>query len=115
VALSCDGEQSYSDGTNEIVRGQQMTVADKTNPKSDSAKLLFDDSGDFIGNFVDRPEGSQDFLVLSLDRKKDEAGVTIEITNATYTRDGDTFELLSKTTTKTLSYNQPVDETLFEP
>jgi hypothetical protein len=115
VVLSCDGEQSYSDATGEIVRGQQITVADKTNLEGDSAKLLFDDAGEFIGNYGDRPEDNGDFLLVNSDRKKDEAGVTVEITNATYTQNGDTFELLSKTTTKILSYNQPIDETLFEP
>jgi hypothetical protein len=115
VVLSCDGERSYSDTTGEIVRGQQITVADKTNLEGDNAKLLFDDSGEFIGNYVDRPEDSGDFLLVNSGRKKDDAGVTVEITNATYTQAGDTFKLLSKTTTKTLSYNQLVDETLFEP
>jgi hypothetical protein len=113
VVLSCDGEQSYSDASGEIVRGQQITVADKTNPNSENAKLLFDATGDFIGNYVDRPDDGQDYLVVSLDREKDEAGVTVEITNATYVQEGEAFELLSKTTTKTLSYNEPVDESLF--
>jgi hypothetical protein len=115
VVLSCDGEQSYSDATGEIVCGQQLTVVDKTNPESDSGKLLFDDSGEFIGNYVDRPDNAQDVLLVISDRLEDEAGVTVESTNATYAQNGDSFELLSKTTTKTLSYNGPVDETLFEP
>jgi hypothetical protein len=115
VILSCDGQQSYGDATGEIVRGQQITVADKTNPDSDSAKLLFDDSGEFIGNYIDRPDDSQDVLLVNSDRKKDDAGMTLEVTNATYWQKGNRFELLSKTTTKTLSYNQPVGEALFEP
>jgi hypothetical protein len=113
VVLSCDGEQSYSDGTGEIVRGQQITVADKTNPESDSSKLLFDDAGNFIGNYIDRPDDNQDYLLVNSGIKKDEAGVVVEITNMTYLQEGDSFELLSKTTTTTLSYDQPVDETLF--
>jgi hypothetical protein len=115
VVLSCDGEQSYSGSTGEIVRGQQIMVADKTNPDSESAKLLFDDAGDFIGNYVDRPEDSQDVLLVNSDRLEDESGVVVLQTNATYLQEDGSFELLSKTTTKTLSYNQPIDETLFEP
>jgi hypothetical protein len=115
VVLSCDGERSYSDDNGEIVRGQQITVADKTNLEGDSAKLLFDDAGDFIGNYVDRPADGQDILLLSLDRKKDETGITVEVTTVTYIQNSDSFELINKTTTKTLSYNQRVDETLFEP
>lgn len=115
VVLSCDGEKSYSDENGEIVRGEQITVADKTNPDSDSGKLLFDEAGEFIGNYVDRPDDGQDILLLSLDRKEDATGITTEVTNVTYIQNGDSFELINKTTTKTLSYNQPVDETLFEP
>lgn len=115
VVLSCDGEQSYSDASGEIVRGQQVIVADKTNPGSDSTKLLFDEMGNFIGNYVDRPEGEQDFLLVNSGLKKDDAGVVIEVTNATYVQEGEVFEPLSKTTTKTLSYNQLVDESLFKP
>lgn len=111
VVLSCDGEHSYSDASGEIVRGQQLTVADKTNPGSDSAKLLFDAEGNFIGNYVDRPDNG--FLIVNSGIQKDETGVITEITNATYRQEGKVFELLSKTTTRTLSYNQPIDETLF--
>lgn len=114
VVLSCDGEQSYSDANGEIVRGQQITVADKTNPDSDSAKLLFDSEGNFVGNYVDRPD-DDDFLVVNSDIKKDETGVVVEVTTVTYTGEDGVFELLSKTTTKTLSYNQPINESLFKP
>jgi hypothetical protein len=112
VILSCDGEQSYNDDSGEIVRGQQMTVGDKTNSDSNSAKLLFDDEGNFIGNYVDRPEDT-DFLVVNSNIKKDDAGVAVEVTTANYAGEDGTFELLSKMTIKTLSYNQPVDEALF--
>jgi hypothetical protein len=112
VVLSCDGEQVYSDGTSEIVRGQQITVAYTTDTESSNAKLLFDDEGNFIGNYINYPDN--DVLLVSSDIQKDDAGVTIEVTSATYRQEGETFELLSKTTTKTLSYNQPVNESLFD-
>jgi hypothetical protein len=114
VVLSCDGEQSYSDTNGEIVRGQQITVADKTNPDSDIAKLLFDSEGNFVGNYVDRPD-DDDFLVVNSDIKKDEVSVVVEVTTATYTGEDGAFELLSKITTQTLSYNQPINESLFKP
>ncbi len=115
VVLSCDGEQSYSDENSEIVRGQQLTVADKTNPESDSAKLIFSDSGDFIANYLDRSDDSEDILVVSSDLKKDETGVIVEVTTTTYVSEDETFERINETTTKTLSFNQPVDESLFRP
>jgi hypothetical protein len=114
VILSCDGEQSYSDATGEVVRGQQITVADKTDPESESAKLLFDTEGNYIGNYIDRPD-DDDFLIVNSGIKKDGAGMIIEVTMSNYVGENGAFELLSKMTTKTLSYNQPVDETLFEP
>jgi hypothetical protein len=112
VILSCDGEQSYSDTTGEVVRGQQVTVADKTNSGGDPARLLFDTEGNFVGNYINRPDDT-DFLVVNSDIAKDEVGVVVEVTTANYTGENQTFELLSKLTTKTLSYNQPVDEALF--
>ncbi len=115
VVLSCDGEQSYSDATGEIVRGQQVTVADRTNSDSDNAKLLFDDEGNLIANYIDRPEDSQDILFVSSGFEKDEAGVVVKVTSATYGVEGDLFGLVNQTTTMTLSYNKPVEETLFEP
>jgi hypothetical protein len=112
VVLSCDGEQSYSDANGEVVRGQQVTVGGKTNSQGHSARLLFDAEGDLTGNYVDRPD-SDDFLIVNSGIRKDDAGVVLEVTVSNYAGEDGAFELLSKLTTKTFSYNEEVDETLF--
>jgi hypothetical protein len=103
---SCDGQQTYGD----VVTGEQVTV----NSNDETTSFLFDETGQFLGLrfYSDDTEGIPlstftNFVV------KD--GLLHSGIVRYYELKGDEAVLLEERVLEVKSYNQPLEETLFEP
>ena len=111
--ISCDGQQSYGD----VVQGEQVSVRLGENNllpgMSDQVmRTVFDEAGQVKGSVVEVPEfGTQ--LVAFGKVETNDSGLTEGMTMYTYSWDGEQAEYAG-TTTLNYTYNQPVDESLFE-
>jgi hypothetical protein len=102
---SCDGQKSYGS----LFTGEQVTVS----ANGEETFLLFDEAGQLLGSASYYSEG--DLVLGVLEDFFFEAGLLQQGTVRSYEIKGDEAVLLEESMLEVQSYNQPLDETLFEP
>lgn len=111
--ISCDGQQAYDD----VLQGEQVSVRFGENLFSpgisgQEAKTIFDEAGQVIGGIYEVPEFGTQLIVYETVETND-LGLTERMVTRTYSWDGEQAEYAG-TTTLEYTYNQPIDESLFE-
>jgi hypothetical protein len=111
MVVSCDGQQSYAD----LISGEQVTVTTMVpNMGELTSSILFGADGKTQGIVSKPPAGfGGEMLIVFEELTLDEANVPTHMKMTTYRLEDDTANFLSTTVMDILSYNQPVDETLF--
>ena len=111
--VSCDGVQSYAG----LVEGEQVTLEMELpaalGEGKTELKMLFGENGQPVGSYTDIPQFGSTLTVYET-YELDDAGVLQKMVFKVYQLTGDEASLMSDTTIEMVSYNEPVDESLFE-
>ena len=111
--ISCDGMQSYGS----LIEGEQVTVSaalPEAAGGDTELRFLFGPDDTLVGSYLDVPPMGPSLMVFDT-YELDASGVPLNVSFTMYQLDGDTPTIFSKTNVATLSYNEPVNETLFTP
>ena len=108
TVVSCDGQQSYAN----LLAGEQVTISTEVpNVGTMISKTIFDASGKALGAAT--TFSGQDMLMIFEERTVDAQNYPTHIKMSMYQLKGDEATLFTTSTIDTLSYNQPLDDSLF--
>lgn len=110
--IRCDGPRSYAG----LVSGEQVTVRtllpdEEGQLVAEEARLLFHD-GEPVALLFDSQAG--ELLAIYEMLERDAAGMIVYLRIQSYLLEGEVAEPFSRAELRVLSYNAPIDETLFE-
>jgi hypothetical protein len=113
TVVSCDGQQSYAD----LISGEQVTVTTTVpNMGELTSRILFGPDGATQGIISTPPAGfGGEMLIVFEELTLDEASVPTHMKMTTYRLEDGAATLFNTTIMDILSYNQPIDESLFAP
>ena len=110
TVVSCDGQQSHAG----LLSGEQVTVTTVVPNIGDmTSKIIFSPDGKTQGAVTSVPGRSGEMLMVFEELTLDASNVPTHMKMTMYQLEGDTATLFSSTAMDILSYNQPLDDSLF--
>jgi hypothetical protein len=108
TVVSCDGQQSYAG----LLSGEQVTISTEVpNLGTMISKTIFDANGKALGAVT--TVSGRDMLMIFEEMTLDAQNYPTHIKMSMYQLKGDEATLFTATTIDTISYNQPLDDSLF--
>ena len=110
TVVSCDGQQSHAG----LLSGEQVTVTTVVPNIGDmTSQIIFSSDGKTQGAVSSVPGRSGEMLMVFEELTLDASNVPTHMKMTMYQLEGDTATLFSSTAMDILSYNQPLDDSLF--
>jgi hypothetical protein len=107
--VSCDGQKSYAG----LLSGEQVTVLTEIpGSENTTSKIIFDADGKTQGA-ISSVAGQGEMLMVFEELTLDASNVPVHMKMSMYRLKGDTASLFTTTSMDILSYNQPLDESIF--